>query len=97
MGPYFLLSPLLQMILTVRFLFVIFCFYFDFVLALCSPLKHFGVCSPLCNDNGAVLVTVYDICTLIYILRFILSIILNDFTLVTVISILFDTLTYSLC
>jgi hypothetical protein len=65
------------------------------VLALRSPLKHFDVCSPLCNDNGAVLVTVYDICTLIYILRFILSIILNDFTLVTVISMLFDTSTYS--
>jgi hypothetical protein len=58
-------------------------------------MKHFGVCSPFCNDNGAVLVTVYNICILIYILRFILSIILNDFTLVTVISMLFDTSTYS--
>jgi hypothetical protein len=57
--------------------------------------KHIGVCSPFCNDNDAVLVTVYNICTLIYIMRFILSIISNDFTPVTIISILFDTLTYS--
>jgi hypothetical protein len=94
-GPYFLRSPLPPMILTVRFLLVIFCFHFDFVLALCSPMKHFGVCSPFCNDNGAVLVTVYNICILIYILHFILSIILNDFTLVTVISMMFGTLTCS--